>query len=154
MQKQPSKGFFKESVMRNFAEFTRKHLCRNLFFDKVKLCRSSTSLKTSLQRRCFLVNFGKFVRTPFLQNTTGRLLLITAISIVVKGEQTNENLIYHTKTKAYVPIWARRVSYQKKAVLIKSEQVSEAVVRRCSSNQVFLKISQIPQKNTCVGDTL
>ena len=29
MQKQPSKGFFEESVMRNFAKFTRKHLfCR------------------------------------------------------------------------------------------------------------------------------
>ena len=24
--------FFKKSVMRNFAEFTRKHLCLNLFF--------------------------------------------------------------------------------------------------------------------------
>ena len=26
MQKQPSEGFFKKSVLRNFAEFTRKHL--------------------------------------------------------------------------------------------------------------------------------
>ena len=25
-------GFFKKDVLRNFAEFTRKHLCRNLFF--------------------------------------------------------------------------------------------------------------------------
>ena len=25
----------KKCVMRNFAEFTRKYLCRNLFFDKV-----------------------------------------------------------------------------------------------------------------------
>ena len=48
--------------MRNFAEFTREHQCRNLFFDKVKLCRSSTSSKASLQRSCFLVNFAKFVR--------------------------------------------------------------------------------------------
>ena len=39
---------YAESVMRKFAEFARKHLCRNLFFDKVKLCKSSTSLKTSL----------------------------------------------------------------------------------------------------------
>ena len=31
MQKQPSEGFFKKGVMRNFAEFTRKHLYRNLF---------------------------------------------------------------------------------------------------------------------------
>ena len=48
MKKQPSKGFFQESVMRNFAGFTRKQLFSNLFFDKLKLCRSSTSLKTSL----------------------------------------------------------------------------------------------------------
>ena len=45
MQKQPSEGFFKKSFMRNFPEFTKKHLCWNLFFDKVKLCRSATSLK-------------------------------------------------------------------------------------------------------------
>ena len=32
MQKQPSEGFFKKCVVRNFAEFKRKHLCRNPFF--------------------------------------------------------------------------------------------------------------------------
>ena len=37
MQKQPSKGFFKEGVMRNFVEFTRKHVAESFFFfDKVK----------------------------------------------------------------------------------------------------------------------
>ena len=40
-----------KSVMRNFAEFTRKHLCGNLFFDKVKLCKSATSLKKHLFSR-------------------------------------------------------------------------------------------------------
>ena len=48
MQKQPSIGFFKKGVLRNFAKFKRKHLCRNLFFDKVKLCRSAVSLKARL----------------------------------------------------------------------------------------------------------
>ena len=48
MQKQPSEGFFKKGFMRIFAEFTKNHLCRNLFFDKVKLCISATSLKSSL----------------------------------------------------------------------------------------------------------
>ena len=43
MQKQPSEGFFKRSVRRNLAEFTRKYLCRNLIFNNVKLCRSATS---------------------------------------------------------------------------------------------------------------
>ena len=75
MRKQLSKGFFIKSVMRNIAEFTRKYLCRNLFFDKVKLCMSATSLKKSLNRSLNKY-FAKFVRTPFLQNTNGRLLLI------------------------------------------------------------------------------
>ena len=39
MQKQPSEGFFKDGVMRNFDKVN---------FDKVKLYRSVTSLKASL----------------------------------------------------------------------------------------------------------
>ena len=35
----------------------------------------TTLLKKRLSHRCFPVNFGKFQRTPFLQNTSGRLLL-------------------------------------------------------------------------------
>ena len=32
-EKQPSEGFFKKDVTRILAEFTRKILCRNLFFE-------------------------------------------------------------------------------------------------------------------------
>ena len=32
MQRRLSEGFFKKDVMRNFAEFARKNMCRNLFF--------------------------------------------------------------------------------------------------------------------------
>ena len=42
-----------------------------------------------------------------MQNTTGRLLVIIALSIVVKGEVAKETVNYGTKTRAYVPIWAR-----------------------------------------------
>ena len=38
------------------------------------------------------VNFAKFVKILFLQNTTGRLLLIKSVSIVVKGELANETV--------------------------------------------------------------
>ena len=82
MQKQPSKGFFKKDLIRNFAEFTSKHVLESLFFDKVKLYRSAAAFKRRLKCRCFLVNFVEFVRTPVLQNTTRRLLLIIAVSIV------------------------------------------------------------------------
>ena len=77
--------------------------------------------------------FAKFVGTPFLQNTTRRLLLIMAVSIVMKRELENETVNYDTKTKTYLLIAARSKSYQKRAVLVKFEQVSKAVVRRCSS---------------------
>ena len=60
---------------------------------------SAASLKTFLQRRRFLVSLAKFVRTPFLQNTTGRLLLIIAASMVMKGESANETVNYDTKLK-------------------------------------------------------
>ena len=86
--------------MKNFAEFAKKHL----FFDKVKLCRSTTSLKTNLSRKCFLVKFDNIVGTAFLQKNTERILLIIAVSIVMKGELANETVSYDTKTKACMPV--------------------------------------------------
>ena len=47
MQKQ---RLCRKSVIGNFAEFTRKNLCRNLFFDEVKLCRIATSLTTRVKK--------------------------------------------------------------------------------------------------------
>ena len=66
MQKQPSEGFFK----RCYEKFGRIH--------------EKTSVSESLFW-CFLVNFAKFVTLPFLQNSTRRLLLNIAVSIVAKG---------------------------------------------------------------------
>ena len=65
----------REVVLRNFTKFTRKHLCHSLFFNKVAGLRPATLLKKRLQYRCFPVNFVKFLRTPFLQKTSRRLLL-------------------------------------------------------------------------------
>ena len=44
-----------------------------------KVCDTPTQI--------FLVIFANFVRTPFLQNTTGRLLLTIAVSIAVSSER-------------------------------------------------------------------
>ena len=74
-QKQPSEVFYKKDVLRYFTEFTGKHLCQSFFFNKVAGLRLTTLLKKRLWYRCFPVNFVKFLRTRFLQNTSGRLLL-------------------------------------------------------------------------------
>ena len=54
----------------------------------------------------------------------------------LKGNETRigkRNCELWYKIKANVPIWARSVSYQKRAALVKFEQVSEAVVHSFSS---------------------
>ena len=65
----------KKGVFRNFTKFTGKHLCQSLFFNKVAGLRPTTLLKKEPWHKCFSVNFAKFLRTPFLQNTSGGLLL-------------------------------------------------------------------------------
>ena len=60
----------KKGVLRNFTKFRGKHVCQSFFFNEVAGLSSATVLKKRLWRRCFPVNFAKF-----LQNTSGRLLL-------------------------------------------------------------------------------
>ena len=69
--------FCRKGALRNFSKFTGKHLCQSLYFNKVSGLRAETLLKKRLWHRCFPVNFAKFLRIPFLKNTSGRLLLNT-----------------------------------------------------------------------------
>ena len=61
----------KKWVLRNFTNFTGKHLCQSLFFNKVAGPRHSW-------HSCFPVNFVKFLRT-ILQNTSGGCFSIAAL---------------------------------------------------------------------------
>ena len=55
-------------------KFTGKQPWQSFIFNKAADLRPATVLKMGLWHWCFLVNFEKFLRTPFLQNTSGRLL--------------------------------------------------------------------------------
>ena len=74
-QKQPPEVFYNKTCPKNFAKFRGKHLSQSLFFNKVAGLRPATLLKKRLWHRCFLVNFAKLLRAPFLQNTSGCLLV-------------------------------------------------------------------------------
>ena len=64
-QKQPLKLFCKKGVLRNFANFTGKHLCWSFFFiDLQEVC---SFIKKRLRHRCFPEEFTKFLRTPNLK---------------------------------------------------------------------------------------
>ena len=55
--KHPPEVFRKKDV-------TGKHLCQNLFFNKVTCLNPAILLKKRLWHRCFSVNFATFLRTP------------------------------------------------------------------------------------------
>ena len=86
------KMFCKKGVLEDLAKFTGKHLCQSLFFNKVSVLRPAGVFFY----RCFPVNFVKFLRTPFSQNTFGRLLLFIvtlALFFVVRLEHGLKNYI-------------------------------------------------------------
>ena len=69
-QKQPPEELSKKNALKNFALFTRKHLCLS-FFDVFWV----NFIKKRLKHRYFPVNIRKFLRTPILNNIWERLHL-------------------------------------------------------------------------------
>ena len=63
--------FCKKWVLRNFAKFTGKRLCKSLFFNKVACWGRRFLLKKRLWHRCFPVNFAKFLRILFFTEHLG-----------------------------------------------------------------------------------
>ena len=85
--------FYNKSVLRTFTKFTGKLLCQVLFFNKDAGLRPATLLKKSLWCRCFPVNFANFFRTPFLQNTSERLLLTFRCNSPIKKDLSDVSTI-------------------------------------------------------------
>ena len=90
----------RKGVLRNFAKFTGKHPCQRLFFNRVGGLKPATLFKKRLWRRCFLVNFAKFLTIPFLQNTSGRLLL-NQVSLEVNVKNIFERGAMHFSTETF-----------------------------------------------------
>ena len=67
--------FYEKWCSQKFQKLTEKHLRQSLF-NKVAGLSKAPLLKKRFWHRCFPVNFAKFLRAPFLQNTSGRLLYL------------------------------------------------------------------------------
>ena len=70
IKKQPPVAFSKKGVLKKFLTIHLKTPLLGSYFNRVSGLRAVTLLKKRLQHRCFQVNFMKFLRTPFLQNTS------------------------------------------------------------------------------------
>ena len=60
-----SKMFFKIGVLKNFAIFTGKHMCKSLFLIKLKACNF---IKKRLQKVFCRTFLNLFLRTPILKS--------------------------------------------------------------------------------------
>ena len=67
--------FCRKGILRNFAKFTGKHLCQNLFFNKVASLRLSLIKKETLAQ-VFPAGVVKLVRTPFYMEQLWWMLLL------------------------------------------------------------------------------
>ena len=90
--------FCKKGVLRNLSKFTGKHLCQSLFFNKVAGLRRATNIKKETLRRCFPVNFVKFLRTSFYTEHLWWLLLtfcnsIGENSLIIPPSFFNEDIV-------------------------------------------------------------
>ena len=66
-----SQIFLKIGVLKNFANFTEKHLCSSLFLIKLQALRRESNT-------CFPVKFARFLRAPFFRENLLWLLLNVA----------------------------------------------------------------------------
>ena len=72
--------FCKKCLLRNFAKFVGKHLCRSLYLNKVA---GPTLLKQRPWRRYFPVTFAQFLRKSFLTEHLRWLLLYMIILVTL-----------------------------------------------------------------------
>ena len=89
--------FFKIGGLKKLCKFRRKTPVLEPRFNKKRL-----------QRRCFLVKFAKFLRTPFLQNTSGRcsrkLNYRKKITLNRLNIETRKFSILLSLSKRYLPV--------------------------------------------------
>ena len=81
IQKYPSKGVLKKSVLKICSKFTGKHPCRSVFSIKLQ----SNFIEITLRHGCSSVNLLHFFRTPFLNP------LITQ-----NGKSCNPGILQHS----------------------------------------------------------
>ena len=128
---------------------TRGVVCKKVFLEisqnsQENTCARVSSLnfkKTLLKmrpwHRCFAVNFVKFLWTPFLQNTSGRLLLLKFKKI---GQSFNMILESLSITMFRKQVWPWVLC--ENIVPALGNEYLEAFAWRRSVKKVFLKISK------------
>ena len=170
--------FLKIGFLKNFAIFTGKAPVLESLLNKVASLQDCNFIKKRPQHRCFPVNIARFLRkayiieylwqlllivfNPYLANVPFLLLLnmpkILSSSEVFRGFRNGtfvRNRLNIFVSQSFIIFSEKQYQkLQKRCFVCEEVKSSKAVVRRCSSKQVFLKIPKISQKKTPVLEYL
>ena len=132
----------RKGALRNFAKFKGKHLYQSLF---LRGLGSATLLKKRLWHRCFPVNFAKFLRTQFLQNTSGRLLLELGRHIFHKLKYTSSPFVRNGSfLQNLFPVtlfhisWPNNTEILNSIVRVNAEKVCYKYPHKYAENKTYL----------------
>ena len=130
-------------------------------FNKVAAPKARNFVKKKLRNRCSPVNIAKFLRTPFfLKNTSGGCFCNVQVIVLCNlgPSRPKQNCVGYFPSKSLLHTQGHYCTSNFlaqccfrciSATLSVRFSYAEAVVRRCSVKNLFLKISQNSQKNTC-----
>ena len=110
--------FYKNGILKSFANYTGKRLCSSLFFNKVADLIPATLLKKRLKHRCYQVNFAKFLRPPL--NRIPLVDYLHKLHFILKSIEHLTNIChytctsYHNKCHQGVQVYYRRQTTQRR----------------------------------------
>ena len=90
---------YKKSIVLSLRSSHRRNSLKKLFLkisqnSQENTCARASFLIKVFLHRCFPVNFANFLRTPFLQNTSGRLLRKHVENCYIKRHHVYFNLLW------------------------------------------------------------
>ena len=82
--------FFKIGVLKNFLNFTGKHLCLSFFLIKLQALRPATSLKTDSDTCVFLWNLWTFFTEQLILQKTSGSICYKIVSPILPQDLIND----------------------------------------------------------------
>ena len=105
--------FFKIGVLKNFANFTGKHLCWSLFLINLQAFRSATLLKKDFNTSVILWNLQNISELFFSQNTFIQCLLLCVLKIWRKFQSRIINKSHIGRQQLYCSCRLSRGNFSK-----------------------------------------
>ena len=100
-----TRGVLWKKVFLEISQNSQENTCpRVSFFNKVVGLRPAILLNKRVWHRCFPVKFVKFLRTPFLQNTSRRLLLTIVSDDLTKTKRRTQCTKFGIRCKIRYPL--------------------------------------------------